>query len=171
MTNVTVLPQIVDGFVMNPYFDRPHKPFNYYQLALDRLDAIRRAQGIYRARQYVSPLNISTTISGYDTFKDQVRIVPGSYVWGMNFCVITEGGLITDFTISLADHDSGIPFVSDPASGYIGTFAGQQFLTEPRLMLGSATLDVTLFNRTASDRQCQLVIYCAEPCVIVSEGN
>ncbi|MFN7996958.1 MAG: hypothetical protein U0Q18_25310 [Bryobacteraceae bacterium] len=172
-----VLPQICDGFELNAYY-RPRLPYRFFSMALERFDSIRRQQGNYRMRQYGVPLDvINSVIAGYDTFKYQLQIIPGTYVWGFSFKFLTQGALITDVNITVQDHDSGIDFFSDPVNGGIGNLVTigvgsiPLLLSEPRLVVGSGNLDVTLVNRTGSNRQCQLLFWCAEPCVLVSEGR
>lgn len=167
MTDFTLLPQIVDGFCYNTPFNRPHKPFNYFALQLERLDALRRQQGNYRMRQYVTPLNLIQTVGAYSTFRDQVRMTQGTYIWALTFCIVTAGGLITDFNLTLTDHDTGEDFFSSPVSGGISNYPLVQILDEPRPVLGSAQIDVTMVNRVNATRTPQLIISCAEPCVIV----
>ena len=165
-----IMPMINDAFCYSTPFYRQHKPYNYFTLQIQRLDTLRRAAtaGTYRMRQYVTPLNL-TALAGLQTRKDQVRIVPGSYVWALTFCVVE--GSITDFNMTITDHDTGDEFFSAPVSGGLSNYPLLQMLDEPRPMLGSGQLDITMVNRINATRTPQLVITCAEPCVIATEGN
>lgn len=176
-----VLPQIVDAFTYNTVFNRPHKPYNWFTLQLERLDALRRAAstGIYRMRRYVTPINL-TPINPLATDKEQVMIVPGSYIIGLTFCDMEQtpvnqggtsgAGLPTDFNITIQEHDTGMEFFSNSQSGGLSDYPLAQMLTEPRPVLGSGQYDITFINRINATRTPQLVIWCAEPCVVATEG-
>lgn len=171
-----VVPQVLDAFSMNAQYYRPHLPYNWFVLATEQLDALRRTGGMYRMRQYVSPRQFSTLIDPFQIDKDSVRIEPGSYVWAFSFVSIKPGGggSRLNFTITMSDHETGEAFVSAPVNGGIANYPTPNFLAAPRLMLGSngsATIDVTLLNRSAFQQQAQLLIYTAEPCVLVSEAS
>lgn len=175
-----ILPQITDAFSYNTIGYRPHKPYNYFCLQIERLDALRRAgaAGVYRLHDWVTPLNL-TTVGALATNKTQLRLEPGSYIWAIVFCdvesaPISQGGLgtglITDFNLTIADHDTGMEFFSSPVSGGISNYPLLQLLDEPRPVLGSGQIDVTFVNRINAARTPQLVIRAAEPCVLATEG-
>ena len=113
------------------------------------------------------------------TSKQQVRITPGSYIWAVTFCDFemspnnlgVAAGAITDFNITIADHDTGLAFYSSPVSGGLSNYPLLQLLDEPRPVLGSGQIDVTFVNRINAARTPQLVISCAEPCVVATEGS
>ena len=195
-----ILPQIVDAFSMNPLFYRPYLPYRYFMLQLQRMETLRRAasQGTYRMRQFVTPLSTAGvtntgstqpgvgwsgvwsggTVPALGTSKQQVRITPGSYIWALTFCDFEMSanalgiavGAITDFNVTLADHDTGMEFFSGSVSGGLSNFPLLQLLDEPRPVLGSGQIDITLVNRINAARTPQLVISCAEPCVVATEG-
>lgn len=167
---LTVKP-IVDGFMWNTSL--LILPNRFGPDALMELEILRRAHN-YRARWWCIPDDQGEPIAAYDTFQFQVEVSPGSYLWGMMFQSLTAGSLDTDLLISVVDSCTGIPMFNDFLSGFnlSPTFDSKLLpviMTKPRLILAPGLVNVEIANRTASIRNCQLVLMFAEPCRVFEE--
>jgi hypothetical protein len=162
---------VIDGFCLD--LTTLFVPGRYIPAALGQLEALRKS-GLYRSRWYAVPEE-PITIAAYDTFEQQVRIVPGSYLWG-----ITSAGFIPGMLVRIVEGSTGIPFMSDFMWGQNLAQGTPQvtLLTQPRLIVDPGYVDVEISNPFPlaipmpglPEQTPQLVLMCAEPCVVVEEN-
>jgi hypothetical protein len=118
---------IVDGFQYNLFLQ--NFPENYYPLALSQLEPFRRARG-YRPRWYTVPdADNLGAIPDYATIEEQIRIAPGSWLWGMSAALITSAVPPFPFMpinpsaavmVQITDGSTGLKLFSDfVAAGFI----------------------------------------------------
>jgi hypothetical protein len=149
-------------------------------LALASLDVLRRAN-TYRPKMHLLPDDINMPIAAFETLEYQVRVVPGSYVWGLIlnqydpatwvnvnaadiWCQITDscnGIKLFDDFISARSHSTLQNVATDARNAML-----PHLLTHPRLVLEPGLLNVELANTATAARRCQLVIFTAEPCEV-----
>ena len=80
MDPTITVPDIMDGFTLNPSIR--YRPNWYYPMALGQLDILRRAN-TYRPKIYSLPDEFNTPIPARETREFQLRLTPGSYIWGL----------------------------------------------------------------------------------------
>ena len=117
---------IVDGFQYNLFLQ--NLPERYYPLALSQLEPFRRARG-YRPRWYTVPdADNLGAIPDYATIEEQIRIAPGSWLWGMSVALIITPMAGPSFAINpstavmvqITDGSTGLKLFSDfVAAGFI----------------------------------------------------
>ena len=180
MTETVTVPEIMDGFTLNPSIR--YRPNWYFPMALGQLDILRRAN-TYRPKWYALPDEFNTPIPAYETREFQIRLTPGSYVWGLlanqfepdNQTPYTK--IQPTFCIKITDSCTGIGFWEDFVKA--AAFSGEQatagdyrnmmlphLLTQPRLIMEPGLLAVEIANPDATDLTCQLLILSAEPCEV-----
>jgi len=172
---------ILDGFALN--LNIRYLPYHYPAACLGQSGVLRRAN-LYRARWIVQPDDANTPIAAYDTFEGQVQVMPGSYLWGFQlnqldalFALVAAADVIFQIT----DACTGVPLLSDYGSGAgfssFGAALGVDFhggvaphlLTQPRLIMAPGLLNVEIANRAVTAMRCQLLLFFAEPCVVLEE--
>lgn len=171
---------ILDGFALNPYI-RPLQD-RYDIAALQQMEILRRAN-LYRARWWVLPDDFDQPIPAYDTFEYQIQIMAGAYLWGLMY---TEFSGIT-FTqtagtngiLQITDACTGVQLWSEYASGNGYTFFRStpdprggvipHILTQSRLILEPGLINVEISNRSNANLRCQLLLFFAEPCVLITD--
>lgn len=184
MPTLTDRGPIIDG--LSYQLMTPMLPNRYLPAVMGQLETIRKA-GAYRSRWYVCPEDSRQVIAGYDTVEQQVRIVPGSWLYGLMFSQAAPPGsqepgayvAPSNLTLKLSEGSTGIGFSDD----YVGAlaFAGgavqyrwpgrPYLLSQPRLIVDPGFLNVEISNLlpTATGRV-QLVLLCAEPCVVIEDS-
>ncbi len=172
---------IVDGFAMSA--SQLLVPSSSRALILGQMDVLRRASAM-RPRHYIAPLDSDEPVPAFKQVEYQISVMPGSYVWGLSFAYIPVADEVTDAeaikvhiqitdvcteTPFFSDYVRGVTFLTDPslvtAFYPTGTFRAPHLLAQPRLIGDPAKLDVELYNSSAVDIQCQLVLMVAEPCL------
>ena len=164
---------VVDGFVLSASL--LYLPTTYRASALAQMEVLRKAKG-YRTRWYVIPEDLEEPVAAYSQMEHQVRVQPGSYVWGVTFSApFGETGLYAAtpgsfITVKITDDCTETSFFSDYAKGsnlepVTGTAKRNPMLITPRLIGEPGTLSVELYNSANVAIRCQLVILVAEPCV------
>ena len=168
-----VCPMPPDGFAMNAALR--YLPYRYFPLALSSLDFIRGNAEGYRAKWIISPHDFNIPIPALDTHVDQVRLVPGSWVWGMTFSAVD--GVIADFTVQVTDPCDGNPFFSYfvnatalRASGATGTNLFPVLLSTPKQITAPGFLNIEIGNQAEDDQRCQFILLAAEPCRMFGVG-
>ena len=164
-----------DGFCYD--LNRLFVPCWYEPMALGQLEALRKA-GLYRSRWYAVPED-PLTLGGYDTLEQQVRIVPGSYLWGIISSAFNQ------VQVRIVEGSTGIPFMSDFVDGGALGFNLANFgalpwetahpvvMTQPRYIVSPGYVQVELANTTGLEitpERLQVILLCAEPCVVVEEN-
>jgi hypothetical protein len=182
MTPEITLPEIMDGFTLNPSIR--YRPNWYFPMALGQLDILRRAN-TYRPKWYALPDEFNTPIPARETREFQIRLTPGSYVWGLlanQFIPLdirfpNYSKTQPTFCMKITDSCTGIGFWEDfvKAAAFSGEQATQgdyrnmmlpHLLTQPRLIMEPGLLAVEIANVDATDLTCQLLILAAEPCEV-----
>lgn len=171
--------EIIDGFSLNPNI--LYLPYHYTAMCLAQLETLRRAN-LYRARWYVAPADITQPIAAYDTIEMQIKVTPGSWLWGMSYNEYDNSYVILDGNHSLiqvTDNCTGVPLFNEYASGRGNTgyrngvdFRGgimPVLLTEPRCVVEPGLVNVEVANTTSSSIRAQLVLFFAEPCVVTGQ--
>lgn len=172
---------VLDGFSLN--LNIRYLPYHYTAACLSQSEVLRRAN-LYRARWVVMPDDLNTPIPAYDTFEGQIKVVPGAYLWGFQVNQFEAGTFIlvnpTDTIIQVTDACTGVPLFSDYASGAGFTnFSAAaadahggiapHLLTQPRLIMEPGLLNVEIANRAVTTLRCQLLLFFAEPCVVIED--
>lgn len=172
---------IVDGFTMSA--SQLLVPSSTRALILGQMDVLRRASAM-RPRHYIAPLDSDEPIPAYKQVEYQISVMPGSYVWGLSFAYdpgddeVTADDIakvhvqITDVcteTPFFSDYVRAVNFLTAPALATnfypTGTWRAPHLLAQPRLIGDPAKLDVEIYNSSAVDIPCQLVLMVAEPCL------
>jgi hypothetical protein len=156
--------------------------YRYGPAALAQSEILRRAN-LYRARWYVQPDDASTPIAAYDTFEGQVQVMAGSYLWGIQYTEF-DGVSFTQVAgangvIQVTDACTGIALFGEYVSGNAFTFFRTStdfradivphILSQPRLILAPGLLNIEISNRSTAPLRCQLILFFAEPCVVIGE--
>ena len=170
------LKHVVDGFTYNTQL--LYLSNRYFPNALAQLDILRRAANL-RARWFCIPDSLDQPIQPYDTLYYQIQMQENSYVYGYQFSSISAlnpaGGpaepSASDLLIQLVDSCTGIPLFQDfaNAGGAHSNFTARCIpilLTQPRLILSPALVNVEISNRTPNTITCQLLVLVAEPCKV-----
>lgn len=180
MPTLTDRGPVIDG--LSYQLMTPMLPNRYLPAAMGQLEAIRKA-GAYRSRWYVCPEDSRQIIAAYDTVEQQVRIVSGSWLYGL---MLSQADPVTlayvppsNLTLRLTEGATGIGFSDDYvcALAFAGSAAQYKWpgrpylLSQPRLIVEPGFLNVEISNllATATGRV-QLVLLCAEPCVVVEDS-
>jgi hypothetical protein len=174
-----VLPNcITDGFTYLTGVQ--YLPERFYPVCLAQMQILRRAN-TYRPRWFCLPDQMNRPLAAYGSppFEYQIHIVPGAYLWGMTFAVISLGETVppttADVLVQITDACTGIPLFSDYPVCEVAAVPGGEnprfsiapvLLTQPRLILEPGLINVELTNRAAIPRDCQLLLMFAEPCDI-----
>jgi hypothetical protein len=164
---------VVDGFVNSASL--LYLPTTYRASALAQMEVLRKAKG-YRTRWYLVPEDLEEPVKAFSQLEYQVRLQPGSYVWGLTFSApFDETGLYAAIpskfiTVRITDDCTETSFFSDYAKGVQlepvpGTAKRHPMLITPRLVGEPGTLSVEIYNSADVDIRCQLAILVAEPCV------
>lgn len=172
---------VLDGFSLN--LNIRYLPYHYTAACLSQSEVLRRAN-LYRARWVAMPDDLNTPIPAYDTFEGQIKVVPGAYLWGFQcnqfnaaFALVAAA----DAIVQVTDACTGIPLFSDYAAGSgfsnfsaaAGTDArggiAPHLLTQPRLIMEPGLLNVEIANRATTALRCQLLLFFAEPCVVIGD--
>ena len=171
------LPPIFDGFSLNAGL--LYLPKRFFPNALAQLDVLRRAAN-YRPRWYCVPDDFNEPIAAYDTLQYQIRVTPGSYLWGLNWTVLptedprVDEALISDLYVQITDSCSEIPLFNDFVCGAAlrpsgATQLWPRILGQPRLIIEPALVNVEIANTRSHSRQCQLLLHFAEPCEVITK--
>lgn len=171
---------VVDGFLNS--LSQLYLPTSYRASALAQMEMLRRARG-YRARWYLAPEDLEQPIPAYGQREYQVRVEPGSYVWGVSFFGIdTETNVAGQVVrVQVTDSCTETPFFSDYTKGAqlqtahgdvadnfrltVSNVPRAPVLINPRLVGQPGTLDIELYNSADESMQVQLVLFVAEPMV------
>jgi hypothetical protein len=166
---------VIDGFSYSLY--RIYSPFWYEANALGQLEALRKS-GRYRSREYCVPEDPNELIQGYDSTEIQVKIVPGSFLFGWRYASYDSGQLGNggQILVKMVEGGTGIPFSQEFI--YAGNMGSQiQFgpnrpgqpilMTQPRLITAPGWISVEFANSSPDPSTCQLILMCAEPCEVV----
>jgi hypothetical protein len=173
---------IVDGFQYNLFLR--NFPERYYPLALTQLEPFRRARG-YRPRWYTVPdADNLGSIPAYGTIEEQLRIAPGSWLWGLSIALLAPAGIVDPtlvLMIQITDGSTGLKLFSDFLSaGFIWTQGGglppavidnvPYILSQPRPVVEPGFVNVEIAELTGVTLgRAQLVLYCMEPTVLIEE--
>lgn len=167
---------ILDGFTFNTRIVHYH---SYYQNALSGLETIRRANGM-RCRMHGVPDAQFSPIPPYESVEEQIRVLPGSYLWGWSFYTEQEtppNTMSPVNSIRIVDSCTELPILDRPALCTLfanTTVAGQtQFtngqntgvilLPRPYLVAAPGLLNVEVTNASSFSCTCQLLLMFAEP--------
>lgn len=178
MDRRTIDQPVIDGFCYN--LSQLFVPGRYEPMALGQLEALRKS-GLFRARWYAVPEE-PMILAAYETFEQQVRIVPGSYLWGI-ISSLLPGAIFppaVSLLVRIVEGSTGIPLMSDFVDGgNMGIPVPISFsnhpvlLTQPRLIVDPGWMSVEFTNPNAvpiTADMLQIVLLCAEPCVVIEEG-
>jgi len=165
-------PPIIDGFVYSASL--LYLPTTFRASVYSQMEVLRRARG-FRSRDYLVPEDIIQPVKAFSQVEYQVQAQPGSYVWGLMFTAPDSLNVVANsekfIHIQITDNCTETPFFSDYRRGNTlkpVTGPGSrnpELLTQPRLLGEPGTLNVEVYNNSANDVFCQLVILTAEPCV------
>ena len=164
--------QLVDGFTYSSSL--LYLPTTYRVSALAQMEVLRKAKG-YRARQYVVPETLEEPVVAFSQLEFQVRTQPGAYVWGISFSApfdeTDDGNPAKSMYLQVTDACTETPFFSDymranqfqPVTG--PGLRNPFLLPQPHLVGEPALLNVEIYNSAAVNITCQVILFCAEPCV------
>lgn len=163
------LPDIVDGFLHSAsqlYLSSRYRAHGYAQM-----ETLRRAKS-YRPLMRLVPDNSLIPIPKFSQLEQQVRVEPGTYLWGMLLCAGTGNGVYTgsekDIHVQITDACTKVPAASDY---FLGTQLSPSFhhpalLNQPRLIDDPGLLNVELYNRNPADLFVQLALFFAMPALL-----
>jgi hypothetical protein len=179
------LVNIVDGFCYD-LFLRP-SPTEYYTLAAGQMEVFRRAQS-YRPRWYTVPdADQVMDLAAYQTVEEQVRILAGSFLWGISASVLDPNTLMqvnpaSRLAVKITEGGTGIPLTWDFISAYqywakrpyaavARAFPHRPILlSQPRLILEPGYLNVEMANTTTGNLiKAQLLLLAMEPCILIQD--
>lgn len=166
-----MLKPVVDGFMYNSSLLL--LPNRFGPMALEQMELLRRANNL-RARWWIAPDPEGDPIAAYDTFQYQCEVAAGTWLWAYMFSAQTPGALSTDLLVSVTDSCTGVPLFNDFANcGVVNSNGNSKMLpvilTQPRVFLQPALVNVEIANRTSADRLCQLLLMFAEPCLVFQD--
>lgn len=170
-----MLTNIVDGWILNPSIR--YLPYRAMPMLLGQMEALRRAHNL-RNRMWVLPDNVEDSIPARGKYERQIRVTPGSYLWGMTFYKFIDnfGALFTpvapdDLSFQVTDDATGVQISSEFLSArafWPGAPSARTttpvLLTQPKLIVGQGLLAVEIANTNASPAFVQLCMYFLEPC-------
>jgi len=180
---------VLDGWLYSN--SMVYLPTTYRASVLAQMEVLRRARG-YRARWYVTPEDSDEPVVAFSQVEYQVRVQPGSYLWGITFAAPFGETVDADdedvdpakfIHVQVTDACTETPLLSDYARGShfagfasFGSVASQvktsrraPVMIMPRLIGDPGLLDVEIYNGASVDVRCQLVLLVAEPCVPYGE--
>lgn len=158
---------MIDAFDLNPNILELPARFPY--MALSRLAFIRENPADWRPRMHVIPDDRGIVLEAYGgQHMQQFSVAAGSILWGYHFAALTPGSALNDFTIQVSFDDEQESLFRYPVFGSALATNGTSgvrpvLLSEPKEIRGSGSLSVKIANRADADRQCQLILCCAEP--------
>ena len=184
--NLVNYPQILDGFCYAGIFGaRPLTGLSWYWNCLANMEDLRLMADSYRPRWWTVPKNFtdsantnSANIEPGKTFFYEFQVVPGSWIWGLQFSVFDDDLEQLQFSVMIRQ-GTDLPFF-DRVFAASGIYSGSQvdpfntlkpslrFLSQPRLIIPPAQIHVEVSNDADpadSDNavSCQLLILVAEP--------
>ena len=188
--NLTNYPQIFDGFCYSGLFGtRPLTGMSWYWNCLAQMEDLRLVADNYRPRWWCVPKNFtdsantnSANIAPGKTVFYEFQVMPGSWVWGLQFAVFNDDLHQNKFSVMIRQ-GSDLPFF-DRVMAASGIYNGSPVdpfntmkpavfpLPQPRLIIPPAQLHVEVSNDSdpADDDSavsCQLLILVAEPKICV----
>lgn len=163
----------VDGFLLSG--SMLYLPTTYRAHVLAQMEVLRLANG-YRCREYLLPVDSDEPVAAYGQLEYQIRVQPGSYVWGLSFCLVSDDvepqnirmQLTDDCTETLFFSDYALAMMVDP-SATTPVSKRKPMLINPRMIGEPGTITAELYNSSENPATCQLVIMCAEPCLPTEE--
>jgi hypothetical protein len=173
---------ILDGFTFN---SRIICYQSYFHNALSGLEPIRRANAM-RLRMHGVPEAQFSPISPYESVEDQIRVLPGSYLWGWSFFTAQAqppNSTVPINSIRIVDSCTELPIVDRPVlctmfsnvtvTGQtqlnLGQNTGVILLPRPYLIASPGGLNVEVTNASAFPATCQLLLMIAEPSINQNE--
>jgi hypothetical protein len=165
---------IMDGFTYS--LSRLLLPISYSSAVLAQMETLRLA-GKYQAKMFSvpTPANPSTSTVGaipaYSQVEEQIRIDPGSYIYGWMFSINGTGsGTPGVCHINVTDACTETPLSSDYILASLFNLQttstpqrGPSLLAQPRLISEPGLVNVEIYNNSASAIQAQLALFCSAP--------
>lgn len=158
---------MIDGFTLNPnILDLPER---FPAMALSRMAFLRENQSAWRPRIFPIPDDRGIVLEAYGgQHIQQVHLKPGSIVWGLHLAMLTPGGALNDVVIQVNFDDEQTSLFCYPVYGMALATNGVSgvrpvLLAEPKEVRGTGVVSVVISNRADADRQCELILCCAEP--------
>lgn len=176
------LPPIRDAFTYNPAIR--NRLYDYFSLALGSMEVLRRST-LRRAHFITAPDDQNTPIAAYETYEQQFRLIPDTYIWGIS-CVEFSGpgsrdvpGYVqtsaSDFLIQITEVCTGLRLFYEYVTGKGFQFYTQpsqkkgiafpHLLRQPRLIISPGDITVAISNRLSTPLYCQLILFTAEPVI------
>lgn len=158
---------IIDGFL---YKTDLKCDLTFLSLAVNAFEALRRSSA-YRQRAWCVPQDSSAfQIPARDSYEFQVRMKPGSAIWGYTFTgrgqVIIADGEITREILSFQVRDScnDVPLFSEVATNPVSAALSYQQLLSKLMIVGEpGLLHVEITNTFSTPQAAQLILYGGEP--------
>jgi hypothetical protein len=154
-------------------------PTTYRSHVLAQMDTLRRSTN-YQFKMHSAPDEANATIPAYSQNEYQVKMRPGTLIWGVWISattitddVVVDADLTTTFA-QITDMSTGMGLLSDyelaqVMSGNLNPSPSRVYerypslLPGPRLVSGSGQVNVEIYNSGPVANTYQLVLYCAEP--------
>lgn len=173
---------IIDGFTFNTRIVHYH---SYYHNALSGLEPIRRANAM-RLRMHGVPDAQFSPIPAYESVEEQIRVLPGSYLWGWSFFTkqaTAPNTFLPINSIRIVDSCTELPILDRPAFSTLfanttvagatqydnGQNTGVILLPRPYLVAAPGMLNVEVTNASSFACTCQLILMFAEPSINQNE--
>lgn len=162
---------IVDGFTHS--MTVLMLPTTYRALVLAQMEVLRRSTN-YQFKMYSAPDAENETIVAFSQNEYQVKMRPGTLIWGAWMATPNGGNLSPLIFFQVTDMSTGTALMSDYecaqlVSATINPAPARQFgrypylLAEPRTVSGNGQVVIEVYNSSASAATVQLVLFCAEP--------
>jgi hypothetical protein len=167
---------VIDGFSYS--LSNIYTPGWYRPMALGQLEALRKA-GNYRSRWYTVPEDLDEVLPGFGVIEQQLRIVPGTYLYGYMVESISLGNGVL---VRITEGATGIALMEDfvyaanltvpsPPGGSF-SFGQPTLMTQPRLIIDPGWVNVEIANPGVPDPVfafAHIVLLCAEPCTTIEQ--
>lgn len=164
----------VDGFLLSGSLC--YLPTTYRAHVLAQMEVLRLANG-YRNRQYLAPIDSDQPVPAFGQLEYQIRVQPGAYLWGLEFTLVSGDVEVGNIRIQITDDctetlifsDYALAVSASPDSGASIISKRNPFMINPRMIGEPGTMTVELYNSSANEAECQLVMLMAEPCLPTEE--
>lgn len=171
----------VDGYMLSDF--RVINPWDWQAQVLQQATSIDiRKANLIQDKLYAFPDDQTIVIQAYQTYQRQVKVVPGSILWGIRY---TE----YDGTWNSVNPVTGLIQVTDTCTGRklfseftfgkgFGMFRSgtpaivpivPSLLPSPHFFADPGSMSVEIANSSASDLRCQLVLHLVEPCLAMEQ--
>lgn len=153
---------VMDGFCYRRSFKCD---FTFQSLAVQRLEALRRATG-YKTKVWLAPAGASITIPARQSMEFQVEVGVGAVIWSYVMGGLAAGSIEAGaavISVQVRDACDDLLLFQEPVTRQGQAPAPQQFLTIPLIVGAPGLLNVEIHNQYDSAQLFQLALYGGQP--------